>query len=348
MSRKAVALALLAAALFGLSTPAAKLLLAGAGPWTLAGILYIGAGLGLGLLRLALPSRQAREAGLTWHELPWLAAAIAAGGVIGPVLLMVGLQHMAASSASLLLTLEGVFTALLAWFAFGENFDRRIALGMALIVLGALVLNWHGEVQLAGLIGPLAIAGACLAWALDNNLTRAVSLSDPLQIAMLKGAIAGPISLAIGLLSGETLPPPWQMAAGAVVGWLGYGISLTAFVMALRDLGTARTGAYFATAPFLGAILAVPLLGEAASWQLVAAGATMAAGVWLHLTERHEHEHQHEALEHEHRHRHDDLHHAHGHDGPLAPDTEHSHRHVHTRLRHRHRHVPDAHHRHSH
>lgn len=351
MNHRAVVFALLSAALFGVSTPAAKALLGAIDPTVLAGLLYCGAGLGVAVLRRALKSRraepQAIEAQLARADLPWLAGAIVAGGIVGPLLLMLGLSHTDAASASLLLTLEGVATALLAWFVFHENFDRRIALGMACLVAGAVILSWSGTPTLAGLLGPIAIAGACLAWGLDNNLTRKVSLADPLQIVELKGLIAGPVNLVLGLAAGGGLPPTTPLLIAGVVGFLGYGVSLALFILALRDLGTARTGAYFSTAPFIGAVAALLLLAEPLSLQLVVAGILMGFGVWLHLTEDHEHEHVHEPMEHEHRHVHDE-HHQHEH-GPNDPPGEpHTHWHRHRRLRHRHAHAPDMHHTHRH
>jgi drug/metabolite transporter (DMT)-like permease len=260
---------------------------------------------------------------------------------------MAGLQHTDASAASLLLTLEGVATALLAWFVFHENFDRRIALGMACIVGGALVLSWSGQPQLSGLLGPLAIVGACLAWGLDNNLTRKVSPADPLQIVELKGLIAGPVNLALGLLTGGQVPGLTAAVLAGLVGFLGYGVSLVLFVYALRHLGTARTGAYFSTAPFLGAVVALALLHEPLTIQLLVAGLLMAVGVWLHLTEHHEHEHMHEAMGHAHPHAHD-VHHRHVHGPDDAPGEPHTHAHQHEPLKHRHPHVPDMHHHHRH
>ena len=223
------------------------------------------------IAHLLLPSTTEKESPLSAAELPWLAGAIVAGGIVGPVLLMVGLSHTEASTASLMLTLEGVATALLAWFVFHENFDRRIAVGMVCLVAGAVILSWSGRPTWSGILGPLAIAGACLAWGIDNNLTRKVSLSDPLQIVELKGLIAGPVNVALALWTGSSIPPLAIIAGGAVVGFLGYGISLALFVRALRDLGTARTGAYFSTAPFFGATAAVVGLGEPITVQLVAA-----------------------------------------------------------------------------
>jgi drug/metabolite transporter (DMT)-like permease len=351
MNQRAVLLALLSAALFGVSTPAAKLLLGTIDPAILAGLLYCGAGLGVAAARRAgrFASWQAApsEAALGRKDVPFLAGAIVAGGVVGPVLLMAGLLRTDASAASLLLTLEGVATALMAWFIFHENFDQRIALGMACIVGGAVVLSWGGQPQLSGLLGPLAIVGACVAWGLDNNLTRKVSLADPLQIVELKGLIAGPVNLALGLLAGGQVPGPSAALLAALVGFVGYGVSLVLFVYALRHLGTARTGAYFSTAPFLGAIAALALLQEPLTIQLLAAGILMAAGVWLHLTEHHEHEHVHEAIEHAHPHVHDE-HHRHAHTPDDPPGEPHTHTHRHEPLKHRHPHVPDMHHQHKH
>ena len=344
-------LALLSAALFGVSTPAAKLLLGVIDPTVLAGLLYCGAGLGVALLRrvgrFALLEAGPSEVALSRKDVPYLAGAIVAGGVVGPVLLMAGLQRTDASAASLLLTLEGVATALMAWFIFHENFDRRIALGMACLVGGAIVLSWTGQPRLSDLLGPLAIVGACVAWGLDNNLTRKVSLADPLQIVELKGLIAGPVNLTLGLVAGGQLPGVSAALLAGLVGFLGYGVSLVLFVYALRHLGTARTGAYFSTAPFLGAIAALALLQEPLTVQLVAAGLLMAVGVGLHLTEHHEHEHVHELIEHAHPHVHDE-HHQHDHAPGDPPGEPHTHPHGHERLKHRHPHVPDMHHQHKH
>ena len=343
--------ALASAILFGVSTPAAKALLGSIDPVILAGLLYCGAGLGISVLRRLArsmaPSGANREASLVSSDLPWLGAAIAAGGIAGPLLLMVGLARTEATTASLLLTLEGVATALLAWFVFRENFDRRIALGMACLVAGAAVLSWSGRPTLSNAIGPLAIVGACIAWGLDNNLTRKVSLADPLQIVELKGLIAGPCTVGLGLWMGGALPQPASVALAGLVGLLGYGVSLALFVLALRHLGTARTGAYFSTAPFFGVAIAVLLLGEPVTLQLLIAAGLMGLGVWLHITEHHEHLHLHAPLAHEHAHTHDE-HHRHAH-GPMDPVGEpHAHWHRHDPLEHIHPHTPDEHHRHRH
>ena len=319
MSHHAITFALLSAVLFGLSMPATKGLLSGVHPAVLAGLLYLGAGIGVGIWRrgrgAVAGSEAPREQSLTRADAPWLALAVTAGGIVGPILAMYGLAHTSATTASLLLTLEGVATALLAWFVFNEHFDRRIALGMGALVAGAVVLSWPGMLGSGtpgtdGVVGPLAIVGACIAWGLDNNFTRKVSLSDPLQIVEIKGLVAGPINLALGLLAGGHLPGLPTIGMAGLIGFLSYGVSLVLFVMALRHLGTARTGAYFSTAPFIGAAAAVLLLGEALSWQLGVAGLLMAWGVWLHISEVHEHDHVHEALEHGHAHSHD-AHHQH-------------------------------------
>jgi len=336
--------ALGAALLFGGGTPLAKWLLSSVSPWLLAGLLYLGSGAGLALYRLV---RHAPAVKLPLNEWRWLAGAILAGGVIGPVLLMFGLTGMPASGAALLLNAEGVFTAVLAWLVFRENFDRRIALGMVAIVAGAIILSWPNEVRFSTLWPALAVVGACLAWGIDNNLTRKVSLVDATWIATIKGLAAGSVNLALALRLGAVWPPLSTLGGALLVGWLAYGVSLALFVVGLRHLGTARTGAYFSVAPFFGTVLAIPLLGEPVSAQLLIAAALMALGVWLHLTEQHRHSHTHEPIEHEHEHVHD-AHHQHPHDEQVPTNTQHRHQHRHEPLTHLHAHFPDSHHRHSH
>ena len=341
---RGVLAALGAALLFGAGTPFAKLLLAQTDPWLLAALLYLGSGIGLWLLRRVRSSEPVRPSRSEWG---WLAGATLSGGVVGPVLLMFGLSAMPATGASLLLNAEGVFTALLAWFVFKENFDRRIALGMAAIVAGAVVLSWPGEASVQVGAGALAVLGACLAWAIDNNLTRKVSLTDASFIAMVKGLAAGSTNLLIAWLLGSSWPALSTLGAAAVLGFLSYGASLVLFVVALRHLGTARTGAYFSVAPFFGALLSVFMLKEPLTSQLLMAGALMALGVWLHLTERHGHRHVHVPDQHTHEHVHD-LHHQHAHPEGSATAERHTHAHSHEALTHDHAHHPDAHHRHTH
>lgn len=346
---KGIAQALLAAGLFGISTPLAKLLLGAVAPGMLAGLLYAGSGIGLllWLLWRSINAQPSHEAPLVKRDLPWLAGAVLFGGVLGPLLLMFGLTHTPASSASLLLNLESVLTAVLAWVVFRENVDHRILLGMLAIVAGGILLS----VQHIGLdgfsVGAVAIIAACLCWAIDNNFTRPISGGDPVQIAGIKGAVAGCINIAIALAAGYHFPAPSKMLAAGVLGLAGYGISLVLFVLALRSLGTARTSAYFSTAPFLGACVALLLFDEHPDTAFWLAGALMLIGVWLHVSERHEHEHVHEALTHNHRHRHDE-HHQHEHDFPWDGTEPHTHPHTHELLRHSHPHYPDLHHRHKH
>ena len=342
-------LALTSAVLFGASTPFAKLLLGdGISPWLLAGILYLGSGIGLAALQLLrhLSSSPQSEAPLRRADLPWLGLVVLSGGVAGPVLLMLGLARTPATSASLLLNLEGLATMTIAWTVFGENVDRRILAGAASILAGAVLLSWQGAWSGAGW-GSTLIAGACLAWGIDNNLTRKLSSADPVQIASVKGLVAGSVNLTLALWAGAHLPDLGAVFGAASLGFLAYGVSLVLFVFALRHLGSARTGAYFSTAPFMGALLAVVLLSERPSIRLGVAAVLMGIGLYLHLVERHSHEHVHDAIEHEHRHRHD-AHHQHSH-GPEDPAGEpHSHRHCHAPLVHSHPHFPDLHHRHGH
>lgn len=343
MRQPGVPSALGAALMFGAGTPLAKLLLGTINPWLLAGLLYLGSGLGLMLYRYLSCAPAVR---LPRKELPWFAGAILSGGIIAPVLLMTGLTNMSASGVSLLLNAESVFTALLAWFVFRENFDRRIALGMLAIVAGAVVLSWPTDAGIGALWPSLAVLGACLAWGLDNNLTRKVSLTDATWIAAIKGLVSGATNMTLAFALGASMPTLWPVAAAMLVGLLAYGVSLTLFVVGLRHLGTARTGAYFSVAPFFGALLAI-LMGEPVTLPLIIAGLLMALGVWLHLTESHGHYHQHEALDHEHEHVHD-AHHQHQHSHAVDADTAHSHPHEHEPLSHEHAHFPDTHHRHRH
>lgn len=343
-------LAIASAALFGAGTPLAKALLGeGVSPWLLAGLLYLGSGVGLAVVRLGLrlAGRASTEAQLQREDWGWMALVVLFGGLAGPVLLMLGLATTPAAPAALLLNLEGLATMAIAWVAFRENVDRRLLFGALSILAGAVLLSWTG----AGVdgLGPgaLLIAAACAAWGVDNNLTRRISGSDPMQIAMIKGLAAGGVNLVLALVAGAEAPPPPLIAGAAVVGFLGYGVSLVLFVLALRFLGTARTGAYFSTAPFVGALLAVAMLGEPVTWRLLAASVLMIFGLYLHLVERHEHEHVHEPLEHEHPHVHD-AHHRHVHASDDPPGEPHVHRHRHERLIHRHAHYPDLHHRHDH
>lgn len=339
-------LALLSAALFGASTPLAKLVLGEIGPLATAGLLYLGAGVGL-LAYRSFFQRKHVEAQLAHRDAPWVVGAIVFGGVLGPALLMLGLARTEAGTASLLLTLEGVATALIALIVFREHIGWRNGSGFALIVLGGAALAWRGGLAAPDITGPLLVAGACIAWGVDNNLTRKISNADPTAIAMWKGLVAGPANIALAVIAGERIPELAPALDAMAIGIAGYGASLVLFIFALRALGVARTGAYFGTAPFVGALLAIPLLGEPITIVMIFAALLIGAGVIIHLTESHAHEHEHAPMEHEHAHVHD-AHHRHAH-GVNDPQGEpHVHRHGHSAMTHSHAHAPDEHHRHDH
>ncbi|CAM5183667.1 Drug/metabolite transporter (DMT)-like permease OS=Castellaniella defragrans OX=75697 GN=HNR28_003618 PE=4 SV=1 [Castellaniella defragrans] len=343
----AVCAALGAAVLFGLSTPVAKALLRGNSSVLLAGLLYLGSGVGLGLVRL-LRDHRWRIPAMTGSEWLWLLLAVSFGGVLGPVALMLGLTRTSASAASLLLNLEAVLTAVLAWVVFRENADRRVVAGMVFIVLGAVALALPGASGGPSFgVGSALVAAACMCWALDNNFTRKVSAADALFVAGFKGQVAGVVNVGAALWMGVEWPRMSFIGLTMGVGFPGYGVSLVLFVLALRGLGAARTSAYFSTAPFMGAAVAVLGWGEATSWVFWVGALLMAAGVWLHLTERHEHLHTHEPMTHTHRHVHD-AHHQHAHDFPWVGSEPHTHAHTHASLTHTHPHYPDIHHRHRH
>jgi drug/metabolite transporter (DMT)-like permease len=340
--------ALLAAILFGASTPFAKLLIGNIDAWVLAGILYCGSGIGLVFVQIIrclktkkLPSFPSRK------DFIWLMGATFFGGVLGPVFLMKGLMTSTAASSSLLLNLEGVLTSVLAWVVFREHYDRRIVTGMFLIIIGGIVLSWSREATIGISIGTVYIIGACLCWAIDNNLTRKVSVNDAIVITTLKSLVAGTTNVLFVLYLGKTFPSLINMSLGALLGFFGYGISIVCFVLSLRAIGTSRTGAYFSVAPFAGALLSLMLFKNEFSIQLLFASVFMGLGVLLHMTENHEHVHEHEVLHHSHEHVHDE-HHQHLHDGSDSENEKHAHFHYHEKIIHKHPHFPDIHHRHEH
>lgn len=346
----AIFVALAAAALFGGATPFAKALLGSLSPFMVAGLFYLGSGIGLGvgivIRRFRAPAAPHGAYRISRAELPWLLGAIAAGGVAGPALLMLGLSSTPAATSSLLLNLEGVLTAVIAWVVFRENVDLQVFLGMVAIVAGGVMLSWQsGSTGVP--VGALLIVAACLCWAIDNNLTRKVSNNDAMVVACLKGLIAGPVNLAIAFATGAALPGIFTASAAMLTGLAGYGVSLVLFVVALRHLGTARTGAYFSVAPLFGVTISLLIWPEWPHLSFWLAAVLMALGIWLHVRERHEHVHTHETLEHTHRHRHDE-HHQHEHDFPYDGDEAHTHPHTHLPITHSHPHFPDVHHRHQH
>ncbi|MBI4203418.1 MAG: EamA family transporter [Betaproteobacteria bacterium] len=343
--------ALIAAALFGASTPFAKLLLGNVPPLGLAGLLYLGSGLGLLAVHVlgrlsATGARGSKEARLSGQDYLWLAGAVVAGGVAGPVLLMWGLSGTGASEASLLLNLEGVVTTLVAAFLFREAVGGRVWTAAAMMLAAGLLLSWQPQADFKLSMHALAIVGACLCWALDNNLTRKISASDPVVLATIKGLVAGSFNLAVAFALGLHVPAAVILAGALALGFLGYGVSLVLFILALRHLGSARTAAHFSTAPFIGAAIAIFALGEPFTVSFGVALALMAGATGLVLTEQHAHEHTHEYMAHSHRHVHDE-HHQHAHRGDEGPEP-HAHWHEHPPMTHTHPHLPDLHHRHRH
>jgi drug/metabolite transporter (DMT)-like permease len=336
-------LALLAAVLFGVSTPLVQQFGMGLGAFSTAALLYAGAA-AVGLLSRRRIDREAR---LQRADLPRLLAMAGFGAVLGPVALAWGLQHTSGTSASLMLTLEALFTAILAWRLYRETMDGRVWMAMALLLAGGVVLVLdQGRSSGAQLWGLLAVLLATAAWGVDNTLSRALAERDPGQVVMSKALLGATATSALAVAFGEPLPSLVAAMALFAVGASGYGLSLRFYLLAQRAFGAARTGSVFAFAPFIGAALAVALGDRSASGLMALGSVLMLAGVVLHLAESHGHEHEHEALEHEHAHRHDDGHHEHTHD-PM-PAGEHSHRHRHDPLQHAHAHVPDAHHAHRH
>ena len=336
-------LALSAAVLFGISTPLVQKFGFGVGAFTTAALLYAGAAVAGALLR----QRVEHEARVVSGDIRRLLAMAAAGAVIGPVALAWGLQRTSGTSASLMLTLEALFTAVLAWRLYRETMDRRVWAAMLLLLVGGILLVLDqardGGARLWGL---LAVLVATAAWGLDNTLSRALAERDPGQVVLAKAALGATATALLAAGFGESLPAPAAALGLLAVGATGYGLSLRFYLLAQRAFGAARTGSVFAFAPFIGAALAVAMGDQSTSWLMVLGSVLMLAGVVLHLAESHGHEHGHEATEHEHAHRHDDGHHEHSHD--TMPVGAHSHLHRHEPLWHAHSHVPDAHHTHRH
>ncbi len=350
MDKKPLIFALASATLFGLSSPLAKLLVKDISPVALAGLLYLGAFLGLALysiLRLAnRKSAEKKAAPLEKRDWPWLLGATAAGGIVAPICMLYGLQAISGFSTSLFLNLEGIATAVIAVVFFRENAGKRLWIALACMTAAGILLAWNTEQNKFSIIGPLLVTLACVSWGIDNNLTRHISEKDPRQIAMIKGLVAGTVSISLAFIIGQgvsfEMPVLWALVLGA----FSYGLSLMFFIQALRGMGASRTGAFYSFAPFIGAIGSVVILREWLGWVMFPAIALMAVGVWAIVQEKHEHAHHHEILTHTHSHRHDDPHHQHPHEGPIHEP--HTHEHTHPELVHSHAHWPDIHHRHEH
>ena len=341
----AILYALIAALAFGLSAPLAKLLLASASPLLLAGLLYLGAGAFLGLARVVWRRRLVVGRTLTARDRWILVGVVLAGGVLAPPLLLWGLSRSPAASTALLLNLEVVFTAILAGIVFGEHLGSRVGGAAVVMALGGVVLGWAPGSPTDG-AGIVVVALACMLWALDNNLTSLIAQGDPLLIVMVKGLGAGTVNTVLALAAGESLPGPSTIGLAMALGAVSYGTSLALFILAMRGLGAARTGAYFATAPFFGAAGGILLLGEPPTAGLLAAAALMALATWLLVGERHAHAHRHAATAHAHVHV-TDPHHQHAHSG-LEGTEPHGHPHSTDPMEHRHPHTPDIHHDHGH
>lgn len=341
--------ALVAAVLFGCIAPGTKYLVHSLPPQSTAGILYLAAGFGLFLFLIAKNELVFAAKQFHKRDTKWLATATLFGGILGPAFLTYGLLNIGATTASLLLNLESVLTSLIAWFVFKEHFEKRIVWGMLFIIAGCLSLSMgtQGTYGQDSLLGFSLIVLACLSWGIDNNVTRNISHLNPVFIASIKGLAAGSVNLLLGYAIGEKLGLNIQIAFAAVVGMLGIGVSLVSFIVSLKNIGTARTGALFSTAPFVGSILSILVLGEPISTPFMMALGLMAIGVWFHLSEDHAHQHKHQETLHSHEHFHDD-HHRHEHLSSDPSDEPHTHLHRHEQQIHSHEHFPDIHHRHEH
>ncbi len=346
--RRGSLLSLTSAVLFGVSAPLIKLLLPSGSPVVVAGLLYLGAGLVLTLpLVRRARSRAPREAVLVRGDLPTLAGIVALGGIAGPVLLLVGLERVSGVAGSLLLNLEAPLTILVAVLLFGEHMGRRGIAALSLVLLGAVLLGARGGDVRVDPIGLLAVGGACLCWAFDNNLTQRLSGKDPVALTRIKCLAAGATNLGLGLSIGGALPAPALLGATVLVGAFSYGLSLVLATFAMRAIGAARHAVHFSIAPFVGALASLPILGEVPRWADLGGTTLMALGIATLLRERHGHPHVHDALEHDHKHEHDE-HHGHDHAPGLSPHGPHAHVHRHERLVHDHAHASDLHHRHDH
>ncbi len=344
--------AVLAAVLFGISTPLAKVLLGNTEPVTLAAFLYLGSGIGLALFEAfkqvgKKPVKS--EAPLTGKDIPWLIGAIAFGGILAPIISMVSLNRTPASTASLLLNFEGVATALIALLVFKENIGKRVGIAIALITLSSIILSWDFSKSWGVSLGALGVILACICWGIDNNLTRNISSKSPYTIVAFKGIGAGGFSLCLSLALGNTFPDLKIALLAMLLGFFSYGLSIVLFVLAMRNLGSARTSAYFGAAPFIGALLSFIIYKSLPGAMFIIALPLMITGAILLLKDTHEHPHKHEPVRHEHMHTHDDGHHHHPHEEiPDFMHISHSHMHEHAALTHTHPHTPDINHRHSH
>ena len=347
MNKSPLVFIIISASLFGISTPLAKILVKDISPVALAGFLYLGAFAGLSLYSAVIKTESDKKAvSLERKDFPWLAGAILTGGIIGPISMMMGLRLVSGFSASLLLNLEGVATAIIAVFFFKENAGKRLWLALICMIIAGIFLTWDPTQGRFNIVGPLFIIFAMVCWGIDNNLTRSISDKDPVQISKIKGFVAGTISLSLALFLGIRISLDFTIAFALLLGSFSYGISLVFFIKALEGLGSSRTGAFFSFAPFIGAIASLIILREWIGWVMFPAAGLMLIGVWLICSEKHLHTHLHKTVIHTHSHNHRDMHHLHKHSGTFHEP--HTHEHTHLEISHIHVHWPDTHHRHEH
>ncbi len=350
--RRPLLQALTAALLFGASAPLAKILLGTLDPVLLAGFLYLGSGLGGLLLHFLNRGAHSKssEAHLIKSDIPWMAGAVIAGGIIAPIILMSSLKTTPAATASLLLNFESIATTLIATLAFKEAIGKRVIISVTMVTLASILLSWNANGTWGFSIGALGILSACLLWGLDNNLTRKISNKNPLTIVIIKGLVAGISSISLGILLNRPVPDFRSILLAMLLGAFSYGLSIFLFIHAMRNIGAARASVLFGSAPFVGAALSLILIIEVPSPLFWYSIPIMLIGAWLMLSEDHRHIHTHENFSHEHRHYHpNDDHHQHEHQLPTDQrSTAHSHLHVHTLLIHEHAHAPDMHHSHRH
>lgn len=348
MDNKPILLVLVSAALFGVSTPLAKVLLDNIDPIVLAGYLYLGAFVGLAIFTILrhLTRQEVKESPLEKKDIPWLSGAILAGGVLGPISLMFGLRYVSGFATSLLLNLEGVATALIAFMIFKENAGKKVWIALVFMTIAGILLSYNPQESSFIIIGPLLIVFAMICWGIDNNLTRHISEKNPVHISAIKGIVAGSISLSIAFILGKNIVLDLFTLYALTVGAFSYGISLVLFIKALKGMGSFRTGMFYSFGPFIGAIVSLILLREWIGWVMIPATVLMVIGVYMVITDKHLHTHEHSKLTHTHAHTHEDMHHLHEHDEEVSGT--HIHPHDHENESHEHLHWPDSHHRHDH
>jgi len=337
------------AALFGISPPFAKLLVKNIPPVALAGFLYLGAFVGLSLYSISrriVSTESIRSANLKKEDFSWLFGSVLSGGIIAPICLMFGLSQISGFTTSLLLNLEGIFTAVIAVIFFKENAGKRLWLALICMTVAGVFLTWDSSQGRFNLLGPLLVTLSMICWGIDNNLTRNISTRNPLQITRIKGFVSGLVSIALAYALGADIKWDVSIVYALLLGSFSYGISIVLFIKALEGLGSFRIGMFFSLAPFIGALTSLVLLREWIGWVMFPALMFTGAGVWLISTEKHEHLHVHQEEVHTHLHNHKDIHHIHEHEGIVCEP--HIHEHPHLEENHAHSHWPDTHHRHEH